>query len=31
MDERACMSKQLESNQFPSYDDRMSGNIIQGD
>ena len=31
MDERACMSEQLEWNKFPFDGDRLSGKIIQGD
>ena len=31
MDERACMSKQLEWNKSSSYGNRLSGKIFQGD
>ena len=31
MDESASLWKQLKSNKFPFYGDRLSGKIIQGD
>ena len=31
MDEKACMSKQLNWNKFPSYGDRLCGKNFHGD